>query len=71
MDSEDSKTPVADAVMASSTDKDSFTVVKSKKAAQKRKREQDGAGMDTEESVASKRPQFPPISSDKLAVITI
>lgn len=65
MDSEDNKTPVADAAMDSSTDKDSFTVVKSKKA-QKRKREQDGAGMDTEESVASKRPQFPPICSEKL-----
>lgn len=70
MDSEDNKTPVSDAAMDSSTDKDSFTVVKSKKA-QKRKREQDGAGMDTEESVASKRPQFPPICSDKLRVITI
>lgn len=70
MDSEDNKTPVAEAATDSSTDKESFTVVKSKKA-QKRKREQDGAGMDTEESVASKRPQFPPISSDKLRVITI
>lgn len=70
MDSEDNKTPVAEAAMASSTDKDSFTVVKSKKAP-KRKREQDGVGMDTEEPVASKRPQFPPISSDKLRVITI
>ncbi|TWW78387.1 RNA-binding protein PNO1 [Takifugu flavidus] len=44
---------------------DSFTKVKSKKC-QKRKREQDGADMDTEESVVSKRPQFPPISGDKL-----
>lgn len=46
---------------------DSFTKVKSKKC-QKRKREQDGADMDTEESVVSKRPQFPPISGDKLTV---
>lgn len=68
MDSEDSKTQVAEAATDSSTDKESFTVVKSKKA-QKRKREQDGTGMDTEESVASKRPQFPPISGDKLKVI--
>lgn len=46
---------------------DSFTKVKSKKC-QKRKREQDGADMDTEEAVVSKRPQFPPISGDKLKV---
>lgn len=46
---------------------DSFTKVKSKKC-QKRKREQDGADMDTQESVVSKRPQFPPISGDKLTV---
>lgn len=46
---------------------DSFTKVKSKKC-QKRKREQDGADMDTEETVVSKRPQFPPISGDKLTV---
>lgn len=65
MDSEDNKTQVAEAATDSSTDKESFTVVKSKKA-QKRKREQDGSGMDTEESVASKRPQFPPISGEKL-----
>lgn len=68
MDSEDNKTQVAEAATDSSTDKESFTVVKSKKA-QKRKREQDGSGMDTEESVASKRPQFPPISGEKLKVI--
>ncbi|XP_075906990.1 RNA-binding protein PNO1 [Nelusetta ayraudi] len=65
MDSEDNKTQVAEAATDSSTDKESFTVVKSKKA-HKRKREQDGTGMDTEEPVASKRPQFPPISGDKL-----
>lgn len=70
MDNEDNKTQVGEAATDSSTDKDSFTVVKSKKA-QKRKREQDGAGMETEEPVASKRPQFPPISSDKLRVSTI
>lgn len=70
MDTDNNKTQVAEAAMASTDDKDSFTVVKSKKT-QKRKREQDGAGMDTEESVASKRPQFPPISGDKLKVISI
>lgn len=46
-------------------DTDSFTKVKSKKT-QKRKREHDGADMDMEEPTASKRPQFPPISGDKL-----
>lgn len=61
------KNPVPDAVapMENKDDADSFTKVKSKKS-QKRKREQDGASMDTEEPVASKRPQFPPISGDKL-----
>lgn len=44
---------------------ESFTKVKSKKT-QKRKREQDGADMDTADSVARKRPQFPPISGDQL-----
>uniref|UniRef100_A0A3B4A2N2 PNO1 second type I KH domain-containing protein n=1 Tax=Periophthalmus magnuspinnatus TaxID=409849 RepID=A0A3B4A2N2_9GOBI len=44
---------------------ESFTKVKSKKT-QKRKREQDGVDMDTADSVASKRPQFPPISGDQL-----
>lgn len=46
---------------------DSFTKVKSKKC-QKRKREQNGTDMDTEETVRRKRPQFPPISGDKLKV---
>ncbi|XP_038163368.1 RNA-binding protein PNO1 [Cyprinodon tularosa] len=42
-----------------------FTKVKSKKS-QKRKHEQEGADMDTGESVAIKRPQFPAISGEKL-----
>ncbi|XP_020777048.1 RNA-binding protein PNO1 [Boleophthalmus pectinirostris] len=46
-------------------DSESFTKVKSKKT-QKRKREQDGVDMDTADSVACKRPQFPPISGDQL-----
>lgn len=70
MDTDKNTPQVGEAAMASTDDKDSFTVVKSKKT-QKRKREQDGAGMDTEESVASKRPQFPPISGDKLKVISM
>ncbi|KAM9364269.1 RNA-binding protein PNO1 [Pholidichthys leucotaenia] len=48
-----------------SEDADSFIKVTSKKT-QKRKREQDATDMDTGEPVASKRPQFPPISGDKL-----
>lgn len=65
------KNPVPDSVVPieNKDDADSFTKVKSKKS-QKRKREQDGASMDTEEPVASKRPQFPPISGDKLRVTT-
>ncbi|TMS04449.1 RNA-binding protein PNO1 [Larimichthys crocea] len=50
----------------SKADTETFTKVKCKKT-QKRKREQDAGDMDTEgEPVASKRPQFPPISGDKL-----
>lgn len=70
MDTDKNTTPAAGADMESKDDTDSFTKVKSKKT-QKRKREQDGVDMDTEEPVASKRPQFPPISADKLKVNTI
>ncbi|KAJ4948730.1 hypothetical protein JOQ06_020255 [Pogonophryne albipinna] len=65
MDTETITTPDAGVAMESKEDTEAFTMVKSKKT-QKRKREQDGADMDTEAPVASKRPQFPPISSDKL-----
>ncbi|XP_033469034.1 RNA-binding protein PNO1 [Epinephelus lanceolatus] len=65
MDTDKTTTPEAGAAMESKDDTESFTKVKSKKS-QKRKREQDGADMDTEGPVANKRPQFPPISSDKL-----
>lgn len=52
------------------TDKtDSFTTVKSKRC-QKRKLEQDGVDMDTQASVTTKRPTFPPISGDELKVNT-
>ncbi|XP_077437507.1 RNA-binding protein PNO1 [Vanacampus margaritifer] len=44
-------------------DSDSFIKVKSKKS---QKRKIDAADMDTEGPVARKRPQFPPISLDKL-----
>lgn len=53
------------AAMENKEESASFTTVKSKKT-QKRKREQDGADMDTADSVARKRPQFPPISGDQL-----
>ncbi|XP_068423645.1 RNA-binding protein PNO1 [Clinocottus analis] len=59
--------PAAAASAASDPPEDagSFTTVKSKKT-HKRKRENDAVDMDTEGHVACKRPQFPPISSDKL-----
>ncbi|XP_026211013.1 RNA-binding protein PNO1 [Anabas testudineus] len=65
MDTDTSLAPKDSTALESKGDAESFTKVKSKKT-QKRKREQDGADMDTEEPVASKRPQFPPISGDKL-----
>lgn len=69
MDTDKNTTPATGDATDSITDVESFTKVKSKKT-QKRKREQDGVDMDTEESVACKRPQFPPISGDKLKVTT-
>nr|XP_015800510.2 RNA-binding protein PNO1 [Nothobranchius furzeri] len=65
MDSDKNQTPEVEVGAESKNDSESFTKVKSKKA-HKRKREQDGVDMDTEDSVANKRPQFPPISADKL-----
>lgn len=69
----DTETNIAQDVGAAAEkvdDTDSFTKVKSKKT-QKRKHEQDAADMDTEDVVARKRPQFPPISGDKLKVSTV
>ncbi|XP_058507183.1 RNA-binding protein PNO1 [Solea solea] len=65
MDADKNTDSKAAAAAESKDDTDSFTKVKSKKT-QKRKREQDGVGMDTDEPVAVKRPQFPPISGDRL-----
>ncbi|XP_071767988.2 RNA-binding protein PNO1 [Centroberyx gerrardi] len=65
MDTGTNSTPEVPAATDSGSGADAFTKVKSKKS-HKRKREQDGADMDTEDSVARKRPQFPPISGDKL-----
>lgn len=70
MDADKETTPAAGAAPESKDDSDSFTKVKCKRT-QKRKREQDGVDMDTEAPVASKRPQFPPISGDKLKVTTM
>ncbi|XP_077352033.1 RNA-binding protein PNO1 [Festucalex cinctus] len=50
-------------VVEKQDDSDSFIKVKSKKS---QKRKLDAADMDTEGPVARKRPQFPPISLDKL-----
>ncbi|XP_037322029.1 RNA-binding protein PNO1 [Pungitius pungitius] len=65
MDTDNTTLPGAAAATDGPEDAASFTTVKSKKS-QKRKREADGAGMETEGPGASKRPQFPAISSDKL-----
>ncbi|XP_034464134.1 RNA-binding protein PNO1 [Hippoglossus hippoglossus] len=54
---------VSGAAADSKEDADAFIQVK--RRTQKRKLEQDG-DMDTEQAVASKRPQFPPISGDRL-----
>ncbi len=69
MDTAKNTTSAAEAAMESKDDTESFTKVKSKKT-QKRKREQDGVDMDTAEPVSCKRPQFPPISGEKLKVTT-
>ncbi|XP_069568371.1 RNA-binding protein PNO1 [Brachyistius frenatus] len=65
MDSGEIPTPQAAAAPRDKDDADPFTKVKSKKT-QKRKHDRDAAHMDTEGPAASKRPQFPPISADKL-----
>lgn len=46
---------------------DTFQKVKSKKT-EKRKRDQGEVEMESEDTVAPKRPQFPPISGDRLKV---
>lgn len=70
MDADKTSTTPGGEIVDITDNTDSFTKVKSKKC-QKRKREQDGADMDTEETVVSKRPQFPPISGDKLKVSSV
>ena len=67
MDTDNNSTPPITATMDSESTADNFIKVKSKKT-QKRKREQAVVDMDPEDSVACKRPQFPPISGDKLTV---
>ncbi|XP_026794877.3 RNA-binding protein PNO1 [Pangasianodon hypophthalmus] len=51
--------------VANGENTDTFQKVKSKKTS-KRKRDQGEAEMETEDAVAPKRPQFPPISGDRL-----
>lgn len=70
MDTGKTVAPDTTAVAESKDEADSFVKVKSKKS-QKRKRPQDGLDMDTEEHAPLKRPQFPPISGDKLRVIIV
>lgn len=70
MDADKTSTTPGGEIVDITDNTDCFTKVKSKKC-QKRKREQDGADMDTEETVVSKRPQFPPISGDKLKVSSV
>lgn len=65
MDTDNTVTTENVTVVENTEESESFTKVKSKKT-QKRKREQDGAEMDTAESGPRKRPQFPPISGDQL-----
>lgn len=60
-------TEVAATTIDSEDTTEAFVKVKSKKTS-KRKREMDGVDMEDEDSVACKRPQFPPISGDKLKV---
>ena len=67
MDAADHSTPEVAATMDCEGGADSFQKVKSKKS-QKRKRAAAEAEMESEDAVAPKRPQFPPISGDKLTV---
>lgn len=67
MDTEKTSTTPGGEIVDVADNTDSFTKVKSKKC-RKRKREPDGADMDAEAAAVSKRPQFPPISGDKLKV---
>uniref|UniRef100_A0A8C6UKZ3 RNA-binding protein PNO1 n=1 Tax=Neogobius melanostomus TaxID=47308 RepID=A0A8C6UKZ3_9GOBI len=64
MDTDSNNASEKVAVVENQEESESFTKIKSKKT-QKRKRDQDGADMDTD-SMAHKRPQFPPISGDQL-----
>ncbi|XP_060943375.1 RNA-binding protein PNO1 [Limanda limanda] len=65
MDVDKNPESVPGAAADTPVDPEAFIQVKSRRT-QKRKLEQDGADMDTEQQVASKRPQFPPISGERL-----
>ncbi|XP_035028419.1 RNA-binding protein PNO1 [Hippoglossus stenolepis] len=59
------KNPDCGSGAAADSKEDADAFIQVKRRTQKRKLEQDG-DMDTEQAVASKRPQFPPISGDRL-----
>ncbi|XP_031434431.1 RNA-binding protein PNO1, partial [Clupea harengus] len=63
MDTETNKATEMSSTMDDNTD--SFEKVKTKKS-QKRRREMGAMEMESEDTIARKRPQFPPISGDKL-----
>ncbi|KAL2083148.1 hypothetical protein ACEWY4_020921 [Coilia grayii] len=65
MDTETNKATETTSTMDCEKNPDSFEEVKSKKS-QKRKRDVGAMEMESEDTIASKRPQFPPISGDKL-----
>lgn len=65
MDTETNKATEISSTMDDNTD--SFEKVKTKKS-QKRRREMGAMEMESEDTIARKRPQFPPISGDKLTV---
>lgn len=67
METATDKTTEASSTMDCEINTDSFEEVKSKKT-QKRKREKGAMDMESEDTIARKRPQFPPLSGDQLMV---
>jgi len=66
MDTETNNVTETTPAMDCEKNPDSFVEVKSKKSSQKRKRDMGTMEMESEDTIATKRPQFPPISADKL-----
>lgn len=67
METTTDKPTEASSTMDCENNTDSFEKVKSKKT-QKRKREMGAMEMESEDTIARKRPQFPALSGDKLMV---